>query len=140
MWGIGARAETHLPPAPSFSVMHYRPLSFLGVSSGLDLLSRETYTHRRTHTYTRARTNTHTHAYAGCGQVDLSACRTRLDFQYGFVLQRSTLPFHPPVSVNVISPVLLLPECCLSSPPPSPSPPPPPLPTNTQPFLSLFFS
>lgn len=61
MWGIGARAETHLPPAPSFSVMHYRPLSFLGVSSGLDLLSRETYTHRRTHTHTRARAQTHTH-------------------------------------------------------------------------------
>lgn len=80
--------------------MHYRPLSFLGVSSGQDLLSRGTYTH--------------THTFAGRGHVDLSAGRTRLDFQYGFVLQHSTLSLRPPVSVNVISLVLLLPECCLS--------------------------
>lgn len=59
-------------------------------------------------------THARTHTRAGCGHVDLSAHRTRLDFQYGFVLQHSTLPVRPPVSVNVIRHVRLLPECCLS--------------------------
>ncbi len=86
----------------SVSVMHYRPLSYfadLGLSSGLNLLSTQTRTHAR------------------CDHADLLARRTRLDFQYGFVLQHSAPSLRPPsilppVSVNVIRLVCLLPACC----------------------------
>lgn len=85
--------HTHTQHSLSVSVMHYRPLSYFGVSSGLNLLS----------------TKTHTHAC--CGHADLLACRTRLDFQYGFFLQHSLRSIRPPVSVNVIRLVCLLPAC-----------------------------
>lgn len=80
-------AETALCVSLSFSVMHYRPLFYFadrGLSSGLDPLS------------------THTHTHTRCDHSDLLACRTRLDFQYGLVLQHSAPSVPPPVGVDAI--------------------------------------
>lgn len=104
-----------VPPSPSrFSIsptlMHYRPLlrfSDLGLSCGLNLLSTQARAHMQTAT-----------------TLTFLAHRTRLDFQYRFVLQHSTPfafsplpvpasipPSSPPVCVNLIRPVRLLPAC-----------------------------
>lgn len=56
--------------------------------------------------------NTKTHIHSCRGHADLLAHRMRLDFQFGFVLQLSLLSTLPPVSVNVIRLVCLLPACC----------------------------
>lgn len=110
----------HLHPTPpSFSVMHYRPLSFLGVSSGLGLLSRKTYTH--------------THGTQASATLTFQPAERDLISNMG--LSYSTprpAPLRPPVSANVISPLLLLPECCLSL------IPTPPLTAPTQSYFSSF--
>lgn len=93
----------HTSSSLSLCLSNALSTSFLfGVSGGLNLLSAKTHTH--THTTRALR-----------GRVDLLAGRMRLDFQYGFVLQHSVRSIPPPVSVNVIRLLRLLPVCSLYS-------------------------